>query len=74
MDFFFKCSILLQIRTNDQCWSKDFFFFFLPCCGQQKQGLDITLIYSKKRFFLSWKNVHVYAHCSLKIARQLLGV
>lgn len=27
MDFF-KCSILLQIRTNDQCWSKDFIFFF----------------------------------------------
>lgn len=25
--FFFKCSILLQIRTNGQCWSKDFFFF-----------------------------------------------
>lgn len=46
--------------------------FFCHVVGSR--SLDITLIYGKKCFFLSWKNVHVYAHCSLKIARQLLGV
>lgn len=73
MDFFLSAASCYRSEQMINVGVK-IFFFFLPCCGQQKQSLDITLIYSKKRFFLSWKNVHVYAHCSLKIARQLLGV